>query len=613
MTDLLLYRLNRVPDRLYVKFLDLIGLRLLPADRRAHRRHVLARRRPPRPLCTVAARHQGRDVPHRDRRSGRVRHHRASCRSCRATLLTPWPPRSPRPATRSTAPTHATARTLRRLRHSARPRRQPPDRALRRRAVATRACCTSAARWKAWVSIPTIPPLVWEAWNGSRWDECEVEHRRDRRPQPRRVASYVHVPARTTSCPCGPSTGRAGCGPGWSRRIEDQPAYSASPLIHGLMAGTVGGTVEAVHAELVEQRDPRRRPRVCRASRSTSQRAPVLVGAGAAGLQVSSDDGWHDWIEVEHFADSGPTDQHYVFDARRAARSASAPWFAPSPTARCASTAPCPPRAATSSCASTPWAAAGEATWSQARDPQTLRSSIPFVAPVENRTSGRRGRRRRDVDAAKERGPILLRTRGRAVTAEDYEHLTREAAPEVARVRCVAAGDGGRGGQRPGAHRARRARSSDGRIRFEDLVPVGETPSSAIRDHLERARVIGDARRSSSRPCTRGSRWWPRLRARPRANAARIREEATRARSSRTSTPSSAGPRARGGRGVVRCSRVRPSPRCSRSRGSTSSRRCASSAPTRSPVSGDSVTAKLNLDPNSLVFSYGHQVRVREA
>src|SRR5882672_6476785 len=30
MTDQLLFRLNRVPDRLYLKFLDLIGLQLLP-------------------------------------------------------------------------------------------------------------------------------------------------------------------------------------------------------------------------------------------------------------------------------------------------------------------------------------------------------------------------------------------------------------------------------------------------------------------------------------------------------------------------------------------------------------------------------------------------------
>jgi len=30
MVDQLLYRLNRVPDRLYIAFLDLIGVRLLP-------------------------------------------------------------------------------------------------------------------------------------------------------------------------------------------------------------------------------------------------------------------------------------------------------------------------------------------------------------------------------------------------------------------------------------------------------------------------------------------------------------------------------------------------------------------------------------------------------
>ena len=35
MTDVLLYRLNRVPDRLYLKFLELIGLQLFPATRRA--------------------------------------------------------------------------------------------------------------------------------------------------------------------------------------------------------------------------------------------------------------------------------------------------------------------------------------------------------------------------------------------------------------------------------------------------------------------------------------------------------------------------------------------------------------------------------------------------
>ena len=46
MTDQLLYRLNRVPDRHYVKFLELIGVRLFPPTAAARRRHVLAHRAP---------------------------------------------------------------------------------------------------------------------------------------------------------------------------------------------------------------------------------------------------------------------------------------------------------------------------------------------------------------------------------------------------------------------------------------------------------------------------------------------------------------------------------------------------------------------------------------
>ena len=66
-----------------------------------------------------------------------------------------------------------------------------------------------------------------------------------------------------------------------------------------------------------------------------------------------------------------------------------------------------------------------------------LKSSIPYVASVENRRAARGGVDGEDIENAKVRGPIRLRTRGRAVTAEDYEYLAREAAPEVARVRAL--------------------------------------------------------------------------------------------------------------------------------------------------------------------------------
>ena len=84
MTDQLLYRLNRVPDRLYVKFLDLIGLRLLPPTPAAGGRHVLAVGAGHRAASTIAAGTNVGDAAHRARRVGRVLHRRGPARSCRA-------------------------------------------------------------------------------------------------------------------------------------------------------------------------------------------------------------------------------------------------------------------------------------------------------------------------------------------------------------------------------------------------------------------------------------------------------------------------------------------------------------------------------------------------
>lgn len=66
-----------------------------------------------------------------------------------------------------------------------------------------------------------------------------------------------------------------------------------------------------------------------------------------------------------------------------------------------------------------------------------LKSSIPYVAKVENRKPGISGRDPESIDDLKIRGPQLLRTRNRAITAKDYEQLAREASPGFERVECV--------------------------------------------------------------------------------------------------------------------------------------------------------------------------------
>ncbi len=118
-----------------------------------------------------------------------------------------------------------------------------------------------------------------------------------------------------------------------------------------------------------------------------------------------------------------------------------------------------------------------------------LKSSIPFVSRVENRRPARGGVDGEDIENAKVRGPIRLRTRGRAVTTEDYEQLAREAAPEVARVRAVAAGDGTDAGS-VRVLVVPSAVSEAGRLRFDQLVPSPDTLQK-ITDRLEESRVIG--------------------------------------------------------------------------------------------------------------------------
>ena len=72
---------------------------------------------------------------------------------------------------------------------------------------------------------------------------------------------------------------------------------------------------------------------------------------------------------------------------------------------------------------------------------RVLKTSVPYVARVENRDAASGGVEGETVENAKLRGPLELRASGRAVTAEDFEELARAAAPDAARIRCVAASE----------------------------------------------------------------------------------------------------------------------------------------------------------------------------
>ncbi|MGH9244055.1 MAG: putative baseplate assembly protein [Acidimicrobiales bacterium] len=365
---------------------------------------------------------------------------------------------------------------------------------------------------------PGNPPLAWEAWNGTDWKPCEVSE--DTTGGINRDGSVtLHVP------PNHEAAVFDGERAGWLRaRVveveEGQPEYSASPIIHGLAASTIGGTIDALHAEIVENE-------VVGASegvpgqRFTVMRSPVLAGAGAPVLEVSSDDGWQAWTQVEHFAASEPDDHHFLFDAVNGE-------IILGPLVREAGGdhrqyGAVPPKGAYIRMRS--YTVGGGRGGNVARAAiQTLKSSIPFVAGVENRNAAQGGVDGEDIESAKSRGPILLRTRSRAVTAEDFEQITREAAPEIARVRCLPAGQDGVDAGALKVLLVPAAAQDRGRINFEDLVPTPQT-FERVRDRLDETRLLG-ARVLIEPPMYQGVTVVARLVAKPRFAAARIQTEA---------------------------------------------------------------------------------------
>lgn len=67
----------------------------------------------------------------------------------------------------------------------------------------------------------------------------------------------------------------------------------------------------------------------------------------------------------------------------------------------------------------------------------TLRTTIPFVDSVLNPAAAGGGSDTELVESAVVRGPRSIKHRGRAVTAEDFEQLAREASQAVARVKAL--------------------------------------------------------------------------------------------------------------------------------------------------------------------------------
>ena len=123
-----------------------------------------------------------------------------------------------------------------------------------------------------------------------------------------------------------------------------------------------------------------------------------------------------------------------------------------------------------------------------------LKSSIPYVAHVSNRQPAVGGRDAQSLEDAKLRAPQTLRTRWRAVTADDYEQLAREV-NGVARARCIAPGAQPGNGERRVPARCRWWSCRAGRTSKAICRPIELNLSAELRagvlTHLEERRLVG--------------------------------------------------------------------------------------------------------------------------
>jgi len=318
---------------------------------------------------------------------------------------------------------------------------------------------------------------------------------------------------------------------------------------------------------------------------------------------VLEDGAWEEWTQRPNFAASGPDDRHFVLDAATGTIDLG-------PAVRLADGSQqrhgaVPPRGAG---VRVPLyrAGGGQAGNVAAGALAVLKASIPYVSRVENRRAGRGGVDGEDIEAAKVRGPIVLRTRDRAVTAEDFEYIAREVAPEVARVRALSVTEGADAGT-VRVLIVPAASSPDGRITFDQLVPGDET-LERITKRLDETRLVG-TRVVVEPPVYRGVTIVAKLRARPRTDPARLQEDALDALYAYYH-PTTGGPDGTGwpfGRPII-AGEVHTALQRVHGAELVEDVRILGA----DPVTGErgKPTERLEVEPNSLVFSYDHQVLV---
>lgn len=437
MVDALIYRLNRVPDKSYLAFMDLMGIQLdPPAPARAALTFVLSAPLAGTDVAPVI-------VPADTEVETRQTAAEDGVRFSTDAPLTIFPAQT---AACLTAPDEQTfANHLLEIADGFEPfavfRAQPQagdalylgdvhDLSAHVLAVAF-----DFAPVEGLGIRPDRPPLRWDAWCATGWQPVELELdetgglNRDGR-------MLLHLPDGMQQRML--HVGGAACY--WIRiralaGTAEMPGYSASPRVRRLRVFTLGGRVRATHATRS------RHELLGRSTGAPGQRfrleyAPVLPRRADEQLDVQRADGsWQTWHEVDRFGpQTGPEDCSYTLDSVSGEIAFGPLIREPNGTERQYGALP----AAGAALRMRQYRSGGGARGNiGARAIEQLKSTVPFVDRVTNRHAASGGRDSETIDHARLRAPHEIKNSTRAVTPDDFAYLALRATPAVCRAVCL--------------------------------------------------------------------------------------------------------------------------------------------------------------------------------
>lgn len=283
------------------------------------------------------------------------------------------------------------------------------------------------------------PPIEWQVYRGGPdpWVSCGPPERDETGGFNRSGEILLHLPEMVEHTLHGDTGYWLRC-----RLTEGQNdpgnSYSVPPDIERLRVEARGGTTTARHA-ITESAELLGRSEGVPGQRFRLLHTPVLARDPERDyLQVEPPNNGtvERWHEVADFADSSKDDRHYTLDSADGTLTLGPMLLQPDGKVWHYGAVPL----AGSLMRFTRYQHGGGTAGNLVAGALTvLKSSVPYVARVANREPAAGGRNAQSVEDARLRAPRYLRTRNRAVTADDFEYLASQL-PDVARACCLTPG-----------------------------------------------------------------------------------------------------------------------------------------------------------------------------